>query len=386
MKRIGVVGLGKRMKKVLGDILFEASNDVKIVAITDVNDEKIKEAIDYCPDLYAKDVKIYADVDKMLSEEELDGVFIGTRCNLHTKFAIKVIEKGIPLFLEKPVSINMEEIKMLKEAMDKYNPSVMISFPLRHSEIVRLAKEIIDSGKIGKVEQVQAYNDVPYGRVYYHDWYRDDSITEGLWLQKATHDLDCINYILGMKPVEVCAMESKQIFKGNKPKGLKCIDCEEYNTCPESPKLIEKIYHDRVIGEYCSFAEDTGNHDSASAILRYANGMHASYSQNFFARKKAGRRGGRYYGYKGTLEFDLVAAEIKVYMHNTDRVETYKFDEAGTSHYGGDAIMMNDFLDMMDGKGTSILEDGIYSALMCIKAKESSEQNKFIKIPDLDNV
>jgi len=386
MKKLGVIGLGTRMHRVIGNTLYQTDADAKVVAITDINNEKIKEAIDFRPEMYTEDVRIYTDVDKMLSEEELDGVFIGTRCNLHTEFAVKVIEKGIPIFLEKPVSINMEEIKLLKDAMDKYNPSVMVSFPLRHSEIVRLAKEIIDSGKIGKVEQVQAFNDVPYGRVYYHDWYRDDSITEGLWLQKATHDLDCINFILGKKPIEVCAMESKQIFKGDKPKGLKCVDCPEYNTCCESPKLIEKIYNDRVIGEYCSFAEDTGNHDSASAILRYADGMHAAYSQNFFARKKAGRRGGRYYGYKGTLEFDLVEPEIKVYMHNTGRVESYKFEKAETSHYGGDALMMNDFLDMMDGNGKSILEDGIYSALMCIKAKESSEQKKFVSIPDLDNI
>ena len=386
MKKIGVIGLGKRMHRVIGNTLFNATNDAKVIAITDISEEKIKEAIDFRPEMYADDVRIYTDVDEMLKNEELDGVFIGTRCNLHTKFAVKVIEKGIPLFLEKPVSINMEEIKMLKDAMDKYNPSAMVSFPLRHSEIVRLAKEIIESGKIGKVEQVQAYNDVPYGRVYYHDWYRDDSITQGLWLQKATHDLDCINFILGKKPIEVCAMESKQIFKGNKPNGVKCVDCPEYDTCCESPKLIEKIYNDRVIGEYCCFSEDTGNQDSGSAILRYADGMHAVYSQNFFARKKAGRRGGRYYGYKGTLEFDLVEPVIKVYMHNTGRVETYEFEKAETSHYGGDALMMNDFLDMLEGKGKSILEDGIYSAMMCIKAKESCEQKKFIEIPELNNM
>ena len=40
-------------------------------------------------------------------------------------------------------------------------------------------------------------------------------------------------------------------------------------------------------------------------IVRYESGMHAVYSQNFFARKKAARRGARLYGYLGTLEYDL---------------------------------------------------------------------------------
>ena len=385
MKKIGVIGLGYRVSHVIGEMLNNATDDAKVVAITDINQEKIKTAIDFCPGIYDENVRIYQDADKMLADEKLDGVFIGTRCNLHTFYAVKVIEKGIPLFLEKPVSTNIEDLRKLKDAMVQYNPKVMVSFPLRYAGLATLAKEIIDSGKIGTVEQVQAYNDVPYGRVYYHDWYRDDSITGGLWLQKATHDLDCINYILGMRPVEICAMESKQIFKGDMPANLKCIDCKKYHTCPESPKIIEKTYNDRLLGDYCCFAKDTGNHDSASAILRYENGMHATYSQNFFARKKAGRRGGRYYGYKGTLEFDFVTAEVKVYMHNTDRVDTYKFELSG-SHFGGDAIMMNDFIAMMDGKGKSILDDGISSALMCLKAKESSEKSCFVKIPDIYNI
>lgn len=383
MKQIGVIGIGTRMKKVLGEILYETEAPVKIIAITDISPEKVKEAIAFCPDLYDENVRVYEDADEMLEKEKLDCVFIGTNCDTHTEYAIKVIKKGLPIFLEKPVSISMEELKQLKDAMVTYNPLTMVSFPLRHSEIARLAKEIIDSGKIGTVEQVQAFNDVSYGRVYYHDWYRNESITGGLWLQKATHDLDCINYILGKKPIEVCAMESKKIFKGNMPAGLKCTDCEKYHTCPESSYLVEKIYHDRVLGEYCCFGEEVGNHDSASAILRYADGMHAVYSQNFFARKKAGRRGGRYYGYKGTLEFDWVTAEVKVYMHNIARVETYKIESPSSSHFGGDAIMMNEFLDMMDGKGKSILVDGLESALMCLKAKESSENGCFVKIPDI---
>ncbi len=381
---VGVIGLGKRMSKVLGEILYNATDKVKVSAIADKSAEKVKLAMDTYPGIYAENVHIYTDADEMLNNEKIDGVFIGTNCDTHTQMAIKAMKKGIPLFLEKPVSTTIEDMRALRDAMYKYNPKVVVSFPLRYSAIARLAKEIIDSGKIGEIAQVQAFNDVPYGRVYYHDWYRNDSITGGLWLQKATHDLDCINYIVGMKPIEICAMESKQIFKGDMPENLKCVDCEKYDTCPESPKLIEKIYHDRVIGEYCCFAKDTGNIDSSSCIMRYANGMHATYSQNFFARKKAGRRGARYYGYKGTLEFDWIKAEIKVYMHNTEIVETYKFEGSEESHFGGDAIMIGDFLDMLNGGGKSILQEGIESALMCLKARESCETRQFVEVPSVE--
>ena len=386
MKNVGVIGLGKRIGRVVGNILWAETDEVKVSAVTDINKEKIEHAVNMRPEMYKDDMRVYSDADKMLENEKLDGVFVGTNCDTHTDFAVKVIEKGIPLFLEKPVSTTMDDLIKLKNAMTEYNPKVMVSFPRRYSGIATLAKEIIDSGKIGTVEQVQAFNDVPYGRVYYHDWFRNDTVTGGMWLQKATHDLDCINYITGMKPVEICAMESKQIFKGDKPVGLTCSNCPEYNTCCESPKLIGKRYADRILGDMCSFAQDTGNHDSGSAIIRYESGMHAVYSQNFFARKKAGRRGARYYGYKGTLEFDWVKAEIKVYMHNTDRVDTYRFEGSESSHFGGDAIMISDFMDMLEGRGSSILKEGIESALMCIKARESCQTGSFVKIPDVNSL
>lgn len=111
----------------------------------------------------------------MLDQEKLDGVFIGTRDSLHTEMAIKVIERGLPLFLEKAISTNMEDLKRLSDAAKKHQPKVTVSFPLRFTDIARLSKEIIDSGTIGTVEQIDAFNDVPYGGCYFHDWYRDET-------------------------------------------------------------------------------------------------------------------------------------------------------------------------------------------------------------------
>ncbi|MDG0809809.1 Gfo/Idh/MocA family protein [Cohnella rhizosphaerae] len=114
----------------------------------------------------------------------------------------------------------------------------------------------------------------------------------GLFLQKATHDFDYINHLIGLKPVSVCAVKSKQIFKGNKPEGLYCKDCAEYHTCPESPFVLKHFKSEESHGEMCAFAVDTGNEDAGSALVVYESGMHVSYSQNFFARKGAAKRGG----------------------------------------------------------------------------------------------
>jgi predicted dehydrogenase len=322
----------------------------------------------------------------MLDKAKLDAVLVGTRCSLHARMAVKVLQRDLPLYLEKPVATNMDDLLALRDAAAKTKSEVVVSFPLRVTPLVQLAEEIIDSGKIGTVEHVQAWNNVPYGDCYFMAWYRDENETQGLFLQKATHDFDYITYLLKLQPRWICAMNSKRIYKGDRPAGLTCDKCDEWDTCMESP--FHKYYSRGEATEVapnptpCGFAVDTGNEDSGSAIIEYETGMHASYSQNFFARKKAGARGARFLGYKGTLEFDWYTDELKVFMHHTPRVETYKCDSSAMSHGGGDTVLADNFVRCIRGEQTSVspLSAGILSVLMCLKAKESAATRTFQEI------
>jgi predicted dehydrogenase len=349
-----------------------------VAAIADPNGERIRQEIG---EPAAGRIKFFRTADEMLAEEQLDGVAIGTRCSLHTDMALKVFPAGLPLFLEKPVATRYEDLYRLKEGYERFRPKVVVSFPLRFTPLLQLAKEIVSSGKLGTVEHVQAVNNVPYGGVYYHHWYRDENETGGLFLQKATHDFDYLNELLGLAPVSICAMTSKQVFKGNKPAGLRCADCADNRICAESVVRTD-VFPEPPPGEYCCFAQDTGNEDSGSALIRYASGMHVSYTQNFFARRGAASRGARLLGYKGTLEFDWYTAQIKVFMHHTDRVETYQLASGDDGHGGGDLVLARNFFETVKGyaEPASTLEAGMLSALMCLKARESAQTATFQKI------
>ncbi len=381
MIRLGVIGYGGRIQGVI-NLMNRLNAGTEVVAITDVrNDDIKKQMADKGAD--PSKVTFYDNPDEMLDKEKLDGVMIGTRCSLHTKMALKVLSRNLPLYLEKPIATNMDDLVRLRDAAAKTKSEVVVSFPLRVTPLVKMAKEIVDSGKIGRVEHVEAWNDVPYAWCYYLQWYRDENETQGLFLQKATHDFDYINHLLGFKPTMVCAMTSKQIYKGDKPAGLKCKDCTDWETCAESP--FHLYYSKQERSEVapndlmCGFAVDTGNEDSGSAIVRYDTGMHVNYSQNFFARKGAGRRGCRLFGYLGTVEFDWYTDELKVYMHQTPRVESYKMDTHAMSHGGGDTVLVDSFIRVIRGEGKSVspLSAGLLSVLMCLKAKESDATNTF---------
>ena len=381
MRKIGVIGFGGRLGDLIQNVLLELGMDVKIAAVADTDLTAVRGRLRH-PGLTADGIRFYTDAREMLDNEELDGCMIGTRCNTHTPYAVEVLRRNIPLFLEKPVSVTMEQLRALDAAGKATAAQTVVSFPLRASLSVRKAKAIIDSGEIGEVQHVQAWNNVPYGAGYYHTWCRDESVTGGLFLQKATHDLDYIQYILGHRPVELCAMESKQIYKGDKPARLRCPDCPEERTCPESEWFMTTYKADHPHGDLCCFSTATGNHDSASVLIRYDTGMHVCYSQNFFARKNAQLRGARFLGYKGTLEFDWYTGELLVHKHDEPVDVCYKLDLTASSHFGGDKQLMLNFCGVMAGteNSESPLEDGIASALLCLKAVESAREHRFAEV------
>lgn len=388
MIRLGVIGFGRRMRHMVS-VIDRFNAGTRIVALLDPNADALKAEF---PDALAH-ATVYDDVERMLDAGGLDGVLIGTRCSLHTPYAAQVLARDLPLFLEKPVAITMEQLTALKAAAERSRSPVVVSFPLRVSALCETARAIIDSGAIGTVEHVQATNNVPfYASGYYHGWMRDEEETGGLWLQKATHDFDYLNFLIGQQPASICAMESKTVFTGDMPAGLKCVDCWRQRECPESPYnlfYLQEVTPTVQPNEWrCSFAPDTGNHDSASAIIRYASGMHAVYTQNFYTRRGAATRGAKLVGYRGTVEFDWYRNELLVHSHHTSRVERHTFESVGEGHHGGDKELARDFLNVVTGAGPSRapLATGLLSVQMCLMARDSCHTNTFQPIPALAQV
>lgn len=378
MKRIGFIGYGLRSETMMKSFrTLEA--DITVTAVADPRHALI--APDLAQDPYFADTHWYEDASQMLVKEELDGVFIGTRCSLHTPYACQVLDMGLPLFLEKPVCNSSAQYETLRTAAQGKESQVVVSFPLRLSSITQEMKRIVDSGALGQLTMVQAINNVPYGSVYYHSWYRDPSETGGLFLQKATHDVDYINYLTGQPPVSVGARTAKLHFKGNHPAELRCPNCAEYHTCSESSFYVKNILKEDVQGDQCCFAVDTGNEDGASAIFTTASGVLISYNQNFVVKKSAGRRGARLIGTKGSAEFDFYTAEIREDCYQTPQTITHSFHFPSGMHFGGDERLALDFLNVLNGHpAESDLTAGLASAAACLAARQAAEEGRFVDI------
>ncbi len=104
--------------------------------------------------------KFYTDADQMLDKEKLDGVMIGTRCSLHAKMAIKVLNRNISLFLEKPIATNMGDLLALRKSAETTKSEW--SFPsLCASRSTARLPSRSSTREDRTVEQVQAWTMFP---------------------------------------------------------------------------------------------------------------------------------------------------------------------------------------------------------------------------------
>ena len=384
MLKVGVIGMGGRITGMLRH-MTEYDIPFRVAALVDPRADEILKL----EDQFVRDTAVYETPEEMIDAEQLDGIAIGTHCRLHADIACRVARAGVPMFLEKPIAITSDEVKRLHEALKNHPAPIVVSFPLRVSPLCVAVKEIIDSGKIGTVEHVVAFNDVPYALTYYRKWYRNYDEMGGLFLQKATHDFDYIFQLMGRRPTQIAAMNARRVYGGDKPFDLKCRDCEEFETCPESPfnhfkERFQGNKVDRSTDAVCVFADGIRTEDLGNALIEFEDGSQASYTQNFFARNQAARRGARLYGYKGTVEFDWYQNKASVYNHRMPTVETIEFT-GRMPHFGGDRELTWDFLTAMRDRKPSRapFEAGVESALACLAARESAESRTFREIPTL---
>ena len=403
MIKIGVVGCGLQAATI-ASYLGVYNDDYEVVAVADINEANAKSRLAEKKANVSADCKFYANVDEFIAAKpEVDGIIIGTFCTFHTETACKLEKLGVPLYIEKPVAINQEQLKQLYNTFKNSSTPIEVSLPMRLCALTQRAKQLIDSGLVGQIHQAVGYEDTP-GEIYFSTWFRDFEKTGGMFMQKAVHDIDYIFYLTGSKPKEVCAMRAKTYYQGDKPYDMTCGECPDKMTCPEGP-----MAYFRELGRYnnvteavealsnrtnpdgkvstkrlCVFSKDIEIEDIGECIFRMESGAHVTHTQNFIARGHACRRGARFCGSKATLEIDFNNGTLALYSHRGSSVERYQVDQGKLSHYGGDKELIYDFLQTIKtgkrGRTDLIAGDGVMSTLACICARESADSASFVKI------
>jgi len=140
MLKIAVIGLGKVSEVHLTAI--KKNPNVKLVAVCDI--DKAKNNF--------KDVTFYTDYQNMLNNQQLDCVHICLPHHLHYTVTKMCVEKGLHVFLEKPLARNLKEsVEFIKLEEQNQHVKICVCFQNRLNETFETLQEITDSEEYGKV-------------------------------------------------------------------------------------------------------------------------------------------------------------------------------------------------------------------------------------------
>ena len=99
--------------------------------------------------------KAYPKFEDMINSPEIDLVVVAPPSKFHVEYAVKALEAGKYVLIEKPIGLNVEEAKVLAEADKKYKGKLFCRHNRRFEEHFQFVKEIIDSGVLGRVYEIK---------------------------------------------------------------------------------------------------------------------------------------------------------------------------------------------------------------------------------------
>ena len=148
--KIGIIGTGWIAESHIQS--YKNQPDVEIVAAADLIPGKAEKFMER---FGVTGVRFYPSHKEMLDNEELDGVSICTYNTQHAEPTIYALKKNIPVLLEKPFTVTLEEAEAVCKAEKESTAFVSVGFQPRFDANMQMIKKIVDSGVLGKIYYIQ---------------------------------------------------------------------------------------------------------------------------------------------------------------------------------------------------------------------------------------
>ena len=401
-RRFAIIGTGHRATGMWGkDLADRYSNEIEFVGLCDKNPLRVEAG----RKLIGVDCPTFTNFDEMIDKTKPELVMVTTVDSTHHIFIKRALEKGVDVITEKPMVTEVAQCQSVLDAEKKHKRNIIVTFNYRYAPKHEKIKQLIRSGEIGKVTSVDFswYLDTRHGADYFRRWHRLKSGGGSLWVHKATHHFDLINWWLDADPVEVSAYGALNVYGRNGTfRHTNCRPCPHRSKCQfywdiTRDERLTKLYSecesaDGYTRDGCVYKLDVDIYDTMSAIVKYSNGASMSYSLNAAMPFEGYRLA--FNGTKGRLEvrdFERqpwpVEQESTAFLSkNFGKHEQLEMPQEKGGHSGGDdrlrdVIFKNaavpDHLRLPGARA------GAMSCLTGIAARTSIEQQRPVKIGEL---
>lgn len=413
MIKLAVVGLGSRGQGFAHRIALD--KNAELVAIAEpvetsrvLGHTKFGVAMDKC----------YASADEFFAQGKIaDAVFICTQDAQHKEMALKALELGYDIMLEKPAATSIEDCIAIRDVANKLGRKVMLTHVMRYAPFYAYIKKLIAEGKLGEIVNIEQTENIAHWHFalsYVRGPWHDMNASSPTIIAKCCHDLDLIVWLMGKKCTAVSSFGKLFYFREeNAPKGSAkhCCDCakEAREKCLYD---AYKIYPDRirrsVVGgvarlegqsieeildakqdqiSKCVFRADNDAIDNQIVNMSFEDGSNANLTMTAFSKEcyrtthVHGTKGDvygnseegllyvNYYGTEGGKGEEIVVDVNKEPLFNTDGIDL------NDGHGGGDYYLYRDFINYITANAESVtrttIDQSIESHVIGFKAEES---------------
>lgn len=402
MLKVAIIGFGSR-GRMFGQLISE-DKEVELVAVADI----VKASREAGLELGVKENMLFKDADDFFAQGKIcDSVFICTQDAQHIDMALKAMELGYDVCLEKPAAVNLEDCIQIRDTANRLGRKVMLTHVLRYAPFYQQIKKYIDDGTLGEVVSVNQTENIAY-------WHFALSYVRGPWrkmedssatiIAKCCHDLDILNWLIPSKCTSVSSYGNLFYFnEQHAPKGSAdyCVDCAPetreqclYNAYKIYPQRMntsvvggtarlkgKDIYEvldgkEDVIGR-CVFHGENNAIDNQVVNMMFENGTTAHLTMCAFSERCY--RYIKVHGTKGEIHGDAEEGILYLteYGKPVQTIDVNQFTDRmlDDGHGGGDYFLYKDFIDYITLNSPSItrttIDDSIESHLIGFKAEES---------------
>lgn len=425
-KRLALVGTGVRGTSFWGkNIVDRYSGQIEFVGLCDLNQGRLEYAKEYmgvnCP--------VFTDFDEMVAKTKPDTVIVTTMDSTHHIYIIRALELGCDVITEKPLTTDEDKCRQILNAEKKAGKSVIVGFNYRWGIQFTRLKELLAEKKVGKITSVDFhwYLNTYHGADYFRRWHGERDKGGTLWVHKATHHFDLLNWWIDSDPVEVTAYGSLEHYgSNNKFRGLNCRNCAYTDQCKffwdiTKDKRSMELYannekYDGYIRDNCLWRNAINIYDKMSAQIKYANNVVVNYSLTTYSPYEGWQiafngMGGRIDSWEGIpwrakervnqsqLHTQEMGQAAKVSEDDYDEImitplwgeyELVKVPRVKAGHGGGDVRLQDKIFkdpNMADPyRHAAGTRDGALSIMIGIAARKSIEEKRTVKISELTDL
>ena len=405
-QRVALVGTGIRGVNLWGrDMVRDYPGEVEMVGLCDINPGRLAFAKDYigvgCP--------TFTDFARMLEATSPDRVIVTTMDSTHDEFIIAALEHGCDVITEKPMTTDEVKCQAILDAKERTGREITVTHNYRYAPHRRRMKELLMEGRIGRLTSVDFhwYLDTYHGASYFRRWHGKSRFSGTLFVHKACHHFDLLNWWIDSEPEQVYAQGALEHYGSNNDfRHSNCRGCPYQSRCQfywdiSTDSHLVDLYvnneqYDGYLRDGCLWSKEIDIYDKMGAQIRYANGVQVSYSCTTYSP---------YEGYR--IAFNGTDGRLETWVHeqqpwpsedydelrvtdNFGETELIRIPHPSGGHGGGDTRMQDFIFKDPDAPDPyhqhADVRDGAMAVLLGIGARKSVESGAPVRIADLTSL